>query len=615
MRILLLFLLAVSAWAADFYVDPIMNTAGPYQTITNYQEHVTTSGSPSAGTSRRAYLGFPLSSSNTLQVYLPPGVTGSCSHGPCNFIAYGSATGGACNWSDAWPQTIPGKVGIRMLGCVDFSTTGTIQYIATADPLSSAESPYAGIEGSQTIQGSCGPGPITFRNNDMGFTGNPMHFADDCNIDNNPSGITTYHANYWIYRNRFHPYWPGMNHWQNPGRDGNSYGSRNQIMEWKGGDRITVEGNNFLGNYNDATQAHQGSPIVFRNVNQGISNTTIANNLFQHVAAGFLINDYNSGITTWAPAGTAGMVQNNVMLDVNVQGPDTAGINVSLSAGSGSYASSVGFQPYSGQGRLMQGPGLVQGISWLNNTIPDVRGAFPVFDTTSTVANGGLTAKNNFFSFNDAVFTYGGVGMREDEGGNGWPGTCATNTRGFALLTCAWPNNIFSGNVLLSSTFTASQLTTDGWGTNNTALGSGTALTTIWPKYNLNPCGATPAWTCDLLPYVEMVRLPAGSAYQGKGADITQLKQVMGYLENPQAAFDASNNLVVTWLAPDTVASTVDVAAAGQLYGTFTRIKTDVGGPRARKVTIPASNFTAHANYDVRINGETMAPILHVRSN
>ena len=620
MRLLLAsLLLCFSAFGTDLYLDPIMVTAGSFQTITNYTEHITLSGTTTSGAAQRGFVGFPMAADNTLKVFLPPGITGTCTHGPCTFAPITASAGGSCDRNSAWPQNAQGKVSVRMVACVDFAAAGTVSGIVGADTIGSNEAIYAGSEGSQTIQGSCGPGPITFRNNDMGFTGNPIHFADDCSVSpNGPVGITTLKHDYWIYRNRFYPFWAGMNHWLNPGRNGNLYGSRNQIIEWKGVFRAALEGNYWAGNFNEATQAHQGSPIVIRNVNQGVSDTLIANNFFQHIAAGFLLNDYNNGITAHAPSGTKSTVANNVMLDINRMGPDIYGIGgVSLTAGSGSYAVAPGYSPYSGQGRLLQGPGLVQGLSIINNTIPDIAGAFPGFDTTSSVKNGGLFVKDNFLSFNSAAFMYGGIGLRESEGGDGAPNSgppCTSDgnpynypvnswLRGYALLNCAWPNNTFAHNVILSHTFTPSQLNTDGWGATNSTPGNSITETAIWPKYNLNPCNSNQPWKCLIDP--ETMRLPPGSSYAGYGADITQLEAVMGLVRDPQAAFDASNNLVVTWLSPDTIPYTIDVATTGQLYGTFTRIKTDAGGSRNRKVVVPASNFAAHTSYDVRINSET----------
>jgi hypothetical protein len=131
-------------------------------------------------------------------------------------------------------------------------------------------------------------------------------------------------------------------------------------------------------------------------------------------------------------------------------------------------------------------------------------------------------------------------------------------------------------------------------------------LTAIWPKY------AVKDWHYDLDP--EIYRQ---TAYPGVGADITRLKSIMGWIDNPSAWFDKNNNLLVTWLDYDYLnqACTVDVATQGQLYGLFARFSLDQANAWLRKVTIPSTNFSPNTAYDVRINCEFQQPILHVKSN
>ena len=146
-----------------------------------------------------------------------------------------------------------------------------------------------------------------------------------------------------------------------------------------------------------------------------------------------------------------------------------------------------------------------------------------------------------------------------------------------------------------------------GWGTGNTTPNTPSDLVGIWPNYTVKD------WHYDLDP--ETYRLPLGSAYTGKGADITRLRSALGMVDQPQALFDASNNLVVTWLAPDAQACSIDTSATGDLINGFTRNKTDTGVVRVRKITIPAAGFTAQTTYKVRINCEREAPVLTTRSN
>src|SRR3982751_500370 len=211
---------------------------------------------------------------------------------------------------------------------------------------------------------------------------------------------------------------------------------------------------------------------------------------------------------------------------------------------------------------------------------------------------------NNFMSMtkdNNMQF----LGIRaEDQVENGGAGF-----GGFAFLACYFSGGYqMTRNVWLSRDQTKAAIDGDGWGTGNTTPNPPSDLVGIWPNYTVKD------WHYDLDP--ETYRLTLGSAYTGKGADITRVRSALGMVDQPQALFDASNNLVVTWLAPDAQACSIDTSlATGDLINGFTRNKTDTGVVRVRKITIPASGFTAQTTYKVRINCEREAPVLTTRSN
>jgi hypothetical protein len=589
----------------------------PYTQIT-----ATLTGAPTSGIDQRVSMGFPVTgSTTTLQVYVPAGMSGSCTGGTCNFVTKTAPAPLDCDTSASsraqWPTDGAGEVTVRPVACFAVHGDGNLWFSEPANMHTSDKGFFdAGEEGTQMIQGSYGPGPLTFRNNDLFLTGNTFHLADDGGYPSKKNDI-------WIYRNRFRAYWPGM--YGALGLDGNAYGNRNHAIETKGYSTITIEGNLFGGNYNDRSQARGGEVIFLRSANQngdpGGSNSRIESNLFEHVAGGVQPGDTLSGscypqVPGTAPTTTCGatpinsFVYNNVFLDVNQLGPDNGCTKAlgCLPAGIGTYASPGLTDVESGQGWLMNGPQVSEGLFLYRNTMPDLRGSIPTLSYGSKFQNGGMMLKDNIFSLRADAFaqTYGAR-----EGDNGRPAACAAMVN-FALFSCLFPNPSVSGNVILSQTASQATLNTTGWQTNNTIPASPGNLTAIFPNYNLNPTNASPAWTGDIDP--ESVRLPAGSAYTGKGADITLLKATMGYVDSPGALFDASNNLLVTWLAPDTQACTVDYGT-GSLYSNFGRSSLDTGGSRYRKITIPAVNFTANTTYNIRINCERFAPVLHARSN
>jgi hypothetical protein len=596
--------------------------AGQFSTSFPSDVTITFSGTPNFGATRVA-VGLPMSSSNVIQVFKPTNVTGSCSGGggtTCAFITRDTSTLQGCDTASGnrgqWSVDGAGEVNVRLVGCWNMAGDGTIG--APTYPFTDFSDKgfcCGGVEGTQMIQGSYGPGPITFRNNDLFLTGNTMHFADD-------GGYYSRKSDIWIYRNRFRAFWPGM--WGAAGMDGNDYGNRNHAIETKGYANMTIEGNLFGGNYNDKSQAAGSEVIFLRATDQGGlpggSNGLITDNLFEHVAGGVQPGDLlhnespqigtgNPVFPTFGPTAVNSAIINNVWLDVNQLGPDNGCIKSSgcLPAGTGSYSAPSFPDVGAGSGWFANGPQVTEGFLLMNNTMPDMRGWIPVLFYGSNFKNGGLGLVNNIFSVRADASAFG-LGARV--GDNGYPPGCSG--AGHALLVCLWPNATISGNVILSQTASQATINADGWGTGNIVPATPSNLTAIFPAYNLNPTNASPAWTGDIDP--ESVRIPAGSTYQGKGADITRLKRVMGYVDSPGALFDASNNLVVTWLAPDTQACAIDYGT-GSLFGTFGRSLLDAGGGRYRKVTVPAVNFTANTTYNVRIACERFQPVVTARSN
>jgi hypothetical protein len=596
---LLLGFLALPLYSAVFYLDPGLYTAGASQSVVSQMITVTLTGAPSSA--RRFLVAFPMSNTPNPVLYLPPGVTASCSGGTCASFPLNAPAGGSCDKNEAnWPKDTRGRISVKRVACGDLNISGIISSLQNSYTDQSDQGAYNQIEGCQCVQGSEGPGPLTWRGNDTYMSGNEFHQADDV-------GKYAHKMEMWFYRNRIRPYWGAMFHPNNPERDGNRYGIRQQKYECKGGVQMTFEGNLFGGNFNSNSGSFTSSLLVLRNTNESASEILLTDNVFEHIAGFSLPGDSaNGGGLWWGPTNLNFAAVNNVMWDINEKGPDTVGIGpegpFNTPPGvTNSYADRSSGK--AGNGWLQQGPSFHEGLVYLRNTIPDIRGRVPVLSMVSHVRGGGWIWKDNFLSVTKDNSAFG-IGARTDQAS---VPECQ-GLDGYKLLVCSNPGNTsLSGNVILSREQTQAAIQADGWGTLNTVPAQPSNKVAIWPKYQVLD------WHYDLDP--EIYRLPVGSPYEGKGADITHLEDAMGYVRSPEALFDGSNNLIVSWYAPDNQVCTVDTAAPGQLYGTFTRDKSDSASSRYRRVVIAASQFTPKTSYEVRINCERMQPVLTARSN
>jgi len=599
--------LAVPPGPQTFTILAGRYTAGVWKSVLPQNIVVTVSGRQTATIDRRILITFPLTNTAIPKIYLPAGSIGACSGGTCNFVTQDitNAEIGCDIFSGQWPVDAQGRIATIMVGCVNTDPEGWFWGITSALAEQSRGAGAPGDEeGCQCIQGPDGPGPLTWRGNDTAMGGNPFHMADE-------GGLFVHKHDYWIYRNHVNPNWAGMFHPNNPERDGNIYGSRQQQFEWKGGNTITFEGNWFEGGYHSRSGSSTSTMILFRNVNEDNSNLLITDNVFEHVHGLFLAGDLNYPALIYQGITSQNFLAiNNVSWDVNEKGPDTAGVGGggpwSTPAGvTGGYADVTASNR--GYGWMNQGPSMQEGLAYIRNTFPDFRGGVPALNYTYGTPSGGLYYGDNFLPMSkDNNMSYFGI---KSERAVENCGCCGGNYGGFAYLSCYYSGGYsLTGNVWLSRDQTKAAIDADGWGTNNTTPANPADLTGIWPKYTVKD------WHYHLDP--EMYRLPLGSPYIGKGADITRLRSALGMVDQPQALFDASNNLVVTWLAPDAQVCTIDTSlATGDLISGFTRNKADTGVTRVRKVTIPSAGFTANTNYKVRINCEREAPVLTARSN
>ncbi len=182
--------------------------------------------------------------SGNFTVNFSPSVTpGSCSGTgvSCTVLNTQSTTAyGSCNQGDAWPKNANGRTAAGEIACVDI-VGGAISTLTNADAFSSADA----TEGAQSFIAGYGPGPFMIQNNWISGSGIVMHFDD--------SGDGEYtRGDYTIQRNTYNV--PLTEMFGGPISNGLRYGHR-QTLEWKGGQRMRIDGNIFDGGFSEDTHS------------------------------------------------------------------------------------------------------------------------------------------------------------------------------------------------------------------------------------------------------------------------------------------------------------------------------------------------------------------------
>lgn len=172
-----------------------------------------------------------------LKIQPPLGVTLTCnSPGATCDVLTGTTT-------PDWPVNVNGRVAGVKIAVIGIQGVGFTTMCANGctDPTSSVNS----AEGTSAILAGQGPGPYVVNNNFISGTGIPLHF-DDAGGSLLPRGDFTITNNYFNT--------PQGQLFGGPVTDGLWYGNR-QPLEWKGGQRLKVNGNTFYGSFSDVTPA------------------------------------------------------------------------------------------------------------------------------------------------------------------------------------------------------------------------------------------------------------------------------------------------------------------------------------------------------------------------
>lgn len=339
-----------------------------------------------------------------LEVQLPPGFTANCSGPPCNVVSsLSSAT--------AYPTNEVGRIGVAQVADLTIANGAFTSFAYRAAVPRSVNA----SEGAQSLIAGNGPGPVLLQNNTISSSGLPVHFDDS-------GGTWFYRHDYVVRRNLFTA--PMTQQAGGPQSDGFHYFHRN-MLEWKGGQRILVEGNIFEHNFADVTPL--GAPLVITPRSGGYTtDVMIRNNTFRDNGGAIHLSAVDSFSPVSKPLERVAIVNNlfhhnnGYLYAVNAVRPSATGILVYY----GYAAADFVFD---------------------HNTVFDNRGSDPVFLHLATNPLEGTTITNNFLWIND------------DAGRSGVDGEGYGNCAGYArsLMDCVLiagtgrPSYKFENNVLM----------------------------------------------------------------------------------------------------------------------------------------------------------------------
>jgi hypothetical protein len=522
-------------------------------------------------------------------------------------VAAFASNGNGCDATGAWPQTSDGysngattlpSAGI--IGCVDYTTGGTVSTISPPFGGSGGQIGYSQwanltIEGCQCMIGGVGPGPYGLIDTVIDNSGNQWHH-------DNGGGYRA-STDFYYFRDIFQ--WQPKYRTGAAGSDGFQYISR-QLLEWKHGFRIRVEGTIFQNAWNDG----QGSALMMLagNKDGGAHDILYTNNEFRHgpgVTQGF--GQYEEG-----PPPARDAVTNNLVWD---QGP---------------YASSAQSTP--GRGWFLQGLGISEDETVSHNTILPNYGQVGAFIWTSPRTEPeGVKITDNIFPVDSST-----KGIGQD---SNWCGGVAFGEATLTSSSCANVRNLtFANNVMFPAAYSVSDSVTLFGPYTMSSTQTQAGIQTAYPNLkntNYIPASTTPssygwfntpAYPATSASFVLGLdaRVKSGSLFSpsnaaaykatdGKnvGADLQAIRDAEGVVEHvgvPTNLISPSGATIV-FNAPDSQSCPVDykIYDAADPYTTtgFTRAS-DGGTGRTRNVGI--TGLSSKVAYQYRINCAAWQP-------
>ncbi len=554
--------------------------------------NVTISGTPN-GASAPVEGAVYYDMSGNLTVGTPAGVTATANQTIINTTVPNG--NGSCNYTDiVFPVDAKNRQAAGPVACFGVTPTGTLTNIEAGDPYHTAEA----SEGATSIAGT-GPGPFQLSNNYISGTGIVIHFDD--------SGGARIRGDYLVQRNRWHS--PMEHMYGGPVSNGYWYGHR-QPLEWKGGQRIQVDGNIFDGSWREVVPS-----AIFVDVSPrsgGYStDVDLTNNTFQHgPGVSETITAYDNYPPYIAKPGLRYRFLNNLAWDIN---------GWTYSAYSPGNNSGNGWDFESGES--------MEDAIIDHNTFFDNRGRVPYWFGWDGYPGEGISVTSNFL-----FYTYdnsGAVGIA-----NNYSPGCSGKDETY--MDCAWTRGIqatnyrFQNNVIIPS-----------WTNSLTVSGqvSQDVITSAFPNlYATNPVlssslGGVPqtiasvGWfNPSIVGNAPNFRLQSGSAFissgqhpaadgRDVGANIDALEAAQGkvILIDAPASSITSTSAAIAFIAPDSTGCPVDYSSTDpNVIAGFTRVA-DSGGTRARSISL--TGLTGGTTYYYRVNCAVQQPLGKFRTN
>jgi hypothetical protein len=576
-----------------------------------------------------------------LQVVAPQGINVTAPGANITYTATGG--NGSCIGPNPYgvsvdpllPQDSNGRQAAAPLACATLNNSGSIS------ALNAGAIPSLNVtEGGTTFLCGFGPGPYKMVNNYIGVPqGIPVHFADDAGSQ--PRG------DYLVQRNTFHIPMTKFTTASNPAAssipsDGYDYRVR-QLLEWKAGQRIKIDGNIFSDYYHEI--AVGGLAIMLTPANAGtITDVDITNNTFQHGPGGISLPLlYDSTINNGIAAATSvrNRVQNNLFWDMNgfVYGTGSA-----ILFGNSPISASPGLDIYGGRGAT-------EDVLINHNTIYDTLGVQDSFLTWPGYPVEGMVVTNNIIPYN-----IGAAGQNMFMLIQTANSAClsASSTNEYAadcnfIIGVGNPNFTFANNVIIPGwdcaewplgSYNCSGSNGNSQVTNATMTGTfpywSSASRNIWlPTSSSSTVPGSLAsvgwWNINFTsglydangnysgPQPDF-HLKSSSAYNavagdGKqaGADIDALEAAQGKVTLVGANQITSSSANITYVAPDSASCSVDYSSSDPtLIDSFSRI-TDTGGARVRNVAL--SGLAGRTAYYYRVNCAVQQPIGSFHTN
>lgn len=524
---------------------------------------VTVQGNNVSGT---IFAGLDMTALNIMTIWLPPGVTGSCSgNGACAISNTQFGTGdGSCGAGGKWKRDGQGQVVVGLVGCVALSG-GNISSTEQADDRDSAA---GSTEGSNFITSSFGPGPLEVK-------GNYFEGAGLTWLQGAAGGTASIRSSLNMERNYFKA--PLTYMLGSATSDGLSYFHR-WMVELQGIYGARIHGNVFDGGWSELTIPTFPSSVMLAMdaINgQGITDVSLRYNTFQH----------GPGVTT-IPSIVPGSPFSPPPPTARFQAKD----NLAWDIGNPYYTALNGTAPVP-RGWLFAGPNGTEDWRIEHNTMLQVFGSTPAvlwfFDTNS---HGGKITDNIFGIDN----TTQGVGQD-----SAVPANPCTGLVGKLLLDCkGTPTYQWANNLMVPLSQTTAQLQVQ-WPTLPNYFQTGATGFTNVGFFNyaapITQLGNTQAFdfhvNCSF-------SLCAGQApatdYTAIGANIETLRAQQGHVV---CCFLSPTANQVSYVAADSATCTDDLSTTpndAAVVNIAVRV-VDAGGQRQRTVTF--TGLTPHQLY------------------